>query len=474
MKLTLTREALKEAVAGLSRVVPRKTHLPILAAVRIEAGPKQVRFTATNLDQYASYTAEAATQKPGVALVDLEQLKPFTKGAAADVLALESTREHLHITNPVHGQAINHTLPLHDPADWPATPPKVETSEVPAEFLDALHRVTPFASTDSSRAVLCGVCVDVSEPKRPTLVATDGRRLTAVEVPGLGLASSVVLPACRILERFTGTSRIGVHPTKAGTWLKLELPSWEVWLKAVEGDYPRWRHVVPGGEMPHAFTLGEAAVAFLGKALPAFPGHEDPHSAIRLIGMAGEVFLEGRSREAKEATRVILPDAVCIGGDAQVAVNRAYLREALDAGFRTFSMADELSPLVARDGKSGIHVLMPMRVDAISPPPPKPATVPAPVKEPPRVAIQVTTPVAPPVAEPMKEKPMPEKKPAEPNALDRLLAAYEATKAKVREANDALGALAGALKDAVREDRVRRSEIDTVRAGLERLKAIRV
>ena len=45
---------------------------------------------------------------------------------------------------------------------------------------------------------------------------------------------------------------------------------------------------------------------------------------------------------------------------------------------------------------------------------------------------------------------------------------------KVREANDALSQVAGAIKEALREDKQRRAEIDTVRAGLLKLQAIRV
>ena len=67
---------------------------------------------------------------------------------------------------------------------------------------------------------------------------------------------------------------------------------------------------------------------------------------------------------------------------------------------------------------------------------------------------------------------MPKK--AEPSALDRVLAAYEIAKSKVREANDALAAIANAVKEAIREDRQRRSEVDAVRAGLARVQALRV
>lgn len=62
----------------------------------------------------------------------------------------------------------------------------------------------------------------------------------------------------------------------------------------------------------------------------------------------------------------------------------------------------------------------------------------------------------------------------EPTAMDRLLLAYELTKTKVREANGALSAIAVAVKDALKEDKQRRTEIESVRTGLARLQSIKV
>jgi hypothetical protein len=62
----------------------------------------------------------------------------------------------------------------------------------------------------------------------------------------------------------------------------------------------------------------------------------------------------------------------------------------------------------------------------------------------------------------------------EPTAIDRLLVAYELAKTKVREANEALGAIAVSVREVLKEDRQRRAEIDSVRTGLARLQSIKV
>ena len=60
------------------------------------------------------------------------------------------------------------------------------------------------------------------------------------------------------------------------------------------------------------------------------------------------------------------------------------------------------------------------------------------------------------------------------SALERVLAAYETAKTKVKEANEALATIAMAVKEALKEDKQRRAEVESVRAGLARLQSIKV
>lgn len=62
----------------------------------------------------------------------------------------------------------------------------------------------------------------------------------------------------------------------------------------------------------------------------------------------------------------------------------------------------------------------------------------------------------------------------EMTALERLQAAYDVAKAKVREAQSALADVAAAIRDAVKEERKRSEEVAAVRAGLANLQSIKV
>ena len=75
---------------------------------------------------------------------------------------------------------------------------------------------------------------------------------------------------------------------------------------------------------------------------------------------------------------------------------------------------------------------------------------------------------------PQETKPAAQQNAQEPTALEKLQASYETAKNKVREAQSALADVAIAIRDAVREDRQRRAEVETVRAGLAKLQSIKV
>jgi hypothetical protein len=157
--------------------------------------------------------------------------------------------------------------------------------------------------------------------------------------------------------------------------------------------------------------------------------------------------------------------------------------QALNAGFRNFLFAGTQSPLLSEDGLGGTHVLMPLRVTGES----RPVQSQAPVA--PEAASE--TPIQQPeTAQPEPEQPKENTKMThenqtrtttptqanvqEPTALERLQAAYDVAKSKVREASQALADVADAIKLAAKEDRQRRSEVESVRAGLQKLQAIKV
>lgn len=482
MQISFTRQHLKEAVAGLTKIIDNHTHLPVLRCVKIDANGKTVTMTGTNLEQNVRYTFPAA-EVTGThsLLIDLQYLKDLTKGADSEPVSIALSGEEAQLRHSIRGQSITRPVPIQPLEDFPPTDWAIKTRLV-ADFLASYRMLTPFASKDTTRLPLLGIAIDCTEKGegKACMVATDGRRLTTrnhLTIEGIKDALIVPMSAFLSWSKLTGDALIGV--TKDGKHLKVEVGSWEFVTKSIEATYPNWRQIIPGKPGDNMITVTEADFGSLKTILPTLPG-----DGVILRPQDGSVAISAMDRDTGKKTVVALTGGSTFTGTCDgIGVNRGFWLDALEAGFRVFQFTDDRCPLYSSDGQGGTHILMPMRLDhtpAPSAEQPEPTPDPVVPAEP-----EVNTPASATAAEPAQTNPntgdthMPkaETNPApeiKETALDRLLTHFEEAKAKVREANSALVDLASAIKDAIREDKHRRAEVDNVREMLGKVQALKV
>ena len=472
MNLTIPRSELKEALAGLAKVVNARANLPILACVRLDAAGQTVRLTGTSIDQTATYTITVAESVPAPVsvLIPLAELQAVLKTAQGANVEIEPGKDAVTITATVAGQGIGRRVETPDLKDWPELAAAADTKPVEPGFLASLRQALTFASSDDSRPLLKSAYLDVEAKAGHRIVATDSRRLSVFPCETLPLAESVIVPSTKFLNwtKLEGDTRIGFGK---GVFT-LVCGKWSYTTKLVEGQYPRWSQVVPAYGGDRTLELSEEDAAMLIKALPGLPAYDNSHEAVvlRMEGDAVRVFSRQVSKSPESAIR--LETSQHTGrGTFSIGLNREFFREALQAGFRYWEFQDAVSPLLGRltkADKGAIHVLMPVRtIDAEV----QRTEVPAPAVKPVPVPVQ-PQPI-------QKETPMPKKieapqPAAEPGALDKIMAAFETAKSAVRQAQTALGDLAVYVRDAAREDKSRQREITEVRVTLQKLQAIRV
>ena len=460
MNISLPRKELKEAVLGLSRVVPRKTTLSVLQRVRLSVDESGIRLTATDLDQTLGYRfTEARAGGTGAVLLNLEDLSLLAKSPSREPLVLRIVSPtDVEVVSVVGDQSVTHHLSTEPLDEWPSAVPAIEVNPVDPAFLPAFRRAAACTSDDASRPVLGGVFLEIGKPG-DTLVGTDGRRMTAVTSVKLPLGESCVVPTSKFLtsgQLAASDLRIGGHRVNDVGWFRLVTPQWDYQVRTIEGAYPGWRQVIPASNGQYQITLHDEDAQVLLRALPTFPGREQRTPTITLVAEGGKLAILGQGSDDKQPSRLDLTRSSSQGGNTGITLDRRFFTDALESGFRAFACANNQSPLLADDGRGGIHVLMPMRT----------AYTPAPDPE----AVKPIAEPATPKEESMKTEPA---KP-EPTAMDRLLMAYELAKTKVKEANDALGIIALSVREVLKEDRQRRAEIDSVRTGLARLQSIKV
>lgn len=475
MRIQIPTTELKTAIVGLAKVINQRAPVPILASVRLDAEGQSVRLTGTSIDQTAVYAITVAEPVPAPVstLIPIDVLQAVLKTAQGPSIEIEPEKDAVTIVAEVAGQNIGRRIETADLKDWPDLAAAGDTQPVEPGFLTGLRQALTFASPDDNRPLLKAAFLDVSAKSGHRIVATDSRRLSVFPCGILPLAESVIVPSTKFLNwtKLEGDTRIGaskgVFTLRCGPWVFT--------TKVVEGQYPRWSQVVPDyGKDATTLELSPEDVQVLVKTLPGMPGNEGANGTFVLRMAPNSVRVCSKQDAQSPEAAIRLEKSVCSGAAVSVGLDRRFFRDALLAGFDRWQIRDSTSPLVGHTKANVLacHVLMPVRSVNVEDEPAGVAAVD------PQVADPVPVPVQPESIHkettPMKKTEVTQSAQTESSPLDKIMAAFESAKTAVRQAQTALGDLAGYVRDAVREDKSRQREIAEVRVTLQKLQAIRV
>jgi DNA polymerase III sliding clamp (beta) subunit (PCNA family) len=372
--LELPAVALKNAFAGLSKIISSKSTLPVLACVRVEADANGVTcFQATDLDSFVTCQVQGSPGGFPACLVPFDTLNRIAKGAKNPVRLVREDGK-ISVQSSFGTATVAQSLTTHALEEWPPLPTVSEpTFTGNAAFKQALREALECASVDSSRYVLNGACLDLSDPACHSVVGTDGRHLFSANTFQFTLPQSVIVPTRKFLgwSGFAqdGEWRVGVALKKdEPEWLELRSDHWSFITKPIQGNYPNWRQVIPReGQNTTAIALSEEAVSLMLDALPRLPGSDDNYQPVDLIVANGQFSLSARAKGDPQASRVPVPGAAVTGDDAQIRLNRSFVTKALRFGFTSFEITDELSPILfTAPGRK--LIAMPIRLESSSSP----------------------------------------------------------------------------------------------------------
>ena len=179
MQTVTDRLTVKDALTFVNRHVAKRTTLPVLSNVHVEANveTQTITFTATDLDDTVTVTVASDVSEPGSVLVNRQRLAETVKNGNATVgfRFVPSDGFGTFYVDTV-GTV---TLPPGPSEDWPELPDLMPGSVWPLypEDRETLGTVARFASDDQGRPVLTGV--QIGDGKA---AATDSYRLAVGDV----------------------------------------------------------------------------------------------------------------------------------------------------------------------------------------------------------------------------------------------------------------------------------------------------
>ena len=255
MKLSINRHALISALAKLKDTAKAYTNRIILRAVRLAVeSDSAVKLTVTNLDEYVTLSLPAKCEQSGIRATCI----PF--GPLFSILPRLSdetvTIEQEQATSPLAifaGDVMASIETLHE-EEFPPTPviAGAHLFRMDSETLRSLlSRVSCAQSQDETRYVLNGILCEVKDNTFKA-IATDGRRLcvaeTEIEIAKESERDFIIpTPAVQAIIRLLSTDgTVVIAVSESGDKAAFTIGDHAVvTTKLIEGQYPKWRYVIP-------------------------------------------------------------------------------------------------------------------------------------------------------------------------------------------------------------------------------------
>lgn len=371
MKLTIERAALVTSLAHVHGIVERRTTIPILSNVRLEASDGKLAITATDMDLAVVEAVPAAAATGGAITAPAHLLhdivRKLPEGAAIEIET--SGDDHIALCA---GQA-RFSLPALPADEFPVMAEGTFSHDfsLPAAALCRLIDKTRFAiSTEETRYYLNGIYLHAaSGDDGPALraVATDGHRLARVDaplpegadgMPGVIVPRKAVAEVRKLIEDHDGEVAVSVSETK----IRFAFGDVVLISKLIDGTFPDYARVIPGDNDKVLEIDGKLFTDAVDRVATI---STEKTRSIKLNLTKGRLVVSANSPDSASATEEL---AVAYDApDLQIGFNARYLLDMaseIDGESLRMIMNDAVSPTVMRDpaDSGALFVLMPMRV----------------------------------------------------------------------------------------------------------------
>ena len=339
--------ALKEALPGLNKIVSKRAALPVLQHIRLARNAEGIiSIQATDLDSFCTYTAKEPQPGPAIEmLVPLDQLARTAKSLKPEdtIAFIQDGKDKVKLHHSIGGSLVERNLNTL-PADQFPPQPTINQPAIPLEpgFGLALRQALECCSEDTSRAILKGACLDVTDRKFHYVVGTNGRYLFSANSFCFDLQKSVVIPDSKFLEwpdlLDEELVSLSVEPAKEEQpasesepykaaepgWIKLQSGCWTFITKEIDGQFPNWKQVIPetGGKWTR-IQLSDESIKQLVLVVPSLPGDDSPNRPIRLRVESNQLVVEGQNLDDATWTSIPIQNVTITGKPVMVALSCA-------------------------------------------------------------------------------------------------------------------------------------------------------
>jgi DNA polymerase III subunit beta len=370
MEFSVSKSALLNELTTTQGVVERKTTIPILSNLLVEAREGRVTITATDLELSVRTSCEAKVKKEGAGTIPAKKLLELVRLLPEGEIKFKLLDNHWV---EVVSEKKKYKLVGMAKENFPALPamPHVLV-KIPAALLEGLISKTKFAiSMEESRYTLNGGLL-ILKPDTLAMVATDGHRLALAEtdhkLTGLNGEVKVLIPKKAMDEVEKLSSLAGAEAqmdfAKDESHLFFQVDHRLLISRILTGQFPNYEAVLPR-DNNKSVVLERAE---LSDAVRRVSQLADQRShAVKMAVSKEGIEISASSPEYGEAKEIIEKDYK--GDPISIGFNSSYVLDFLAAaaeGPISIELKDEQSagqmrPL-ADESYRYRYIIMPMRI----------------------------------------------------------------------------------------------------------------
>jgi DNA polymerase-3 subunit beta len=360
MKLTIEKPALLNALTKTTSALERRSTIPILANVLVNASDGLLELKGTDLDIEVTTKAAATVSELGETTVNGAMLADIVKGAPNGALiGMEVTQKGMTVS---FGRS-RFKLATLDAEDFPSMqlPSETQSFTIDAPQLARLFGKTSFAmSTEETRYYLNGVYLHQTS-EGITAVATDGHKLAKVSAPQHDDFPAVIVPRKTVLEVRKSMDTTPVDVSISQTSIVFRSGDTVIVSKVIDGSFPDYSRVIPSA---HPFSVTMDATDAKGAAERVSKVTDDKTRGVALDIADGAVTFRARGGQGEGQSEV----AADVDGDAMaIGFNSVYFAQAMAQagdGQVTVQYKSPGDPCLIRvsDDPDFLAVVMPMRL----------------------------------------------------------------------------------------------------------------
>jgi DNA polymerase-3 subunit beta len=369
MELTVSKADLARELGLSQGVIEKRTTIPILSNVLLEAGGDRLTLTATDLELGIRSECPARVKKEGAGTIPARKLLDYVRLLPEGDVNIKFLENHWASITAGRSKTKIAGMSRESYPELPVMPEVI--AEIPCKQLASMITRTVFAiSMEESRFTLNGALLLLKEDSM-VMVATDGHRLSFVEaasaesqrsfralIPRKAMGEIVKLSDEAPLEAKVSFSGDDNH-------LFFRFGSRLLITRKLSGNFPDYERVLPA-DNTHIATLDKGEIKSAIERVAQFA--DERSRAIRVQFAEGEIRVFSSSVETGESEESVPSEYH--GPELEIGFNASYLLDFLRAipqdkvafALKDQKSAGEMQPSAEVLKDKYRYVVMPMRI----------------------------------------------------------------------------------------------------------------